>query len=159
MTQTLSPASAADWPEVSALLRASRLPTADLDEVSAPHFLIAREGAALAGCVAVEPYGAAGLLRSLAVAPEARGHGLGARLVDAAEARARDAGVAALYLLTTTAAPFFAARGYAPVDRADVPEAVRQSSEFASVCPASAACLGKLLSPRDVEALARGSER
>ena len=147
MTRTLSPAAAADWPAIRTLLAASGLPVDDLEAASTPHFLVARDGDALAGCVAVEPYGDAGLLRSLAVAPEARGAGLGSRLVDAVEARARDAGLRALYLLTTTAAPFFAARGYAPADRADVPEAVRQSSEFASVCPASAACLGKLLSP------------
>lgn len=95
--------------------------------------------------MAVEPYGGAGLLRSLAVAPEARGRGLGVRLVDAAEARARADGLGALYLLTTTAAPFFEARGYALVDRTEVPEPVRQSAEFASVCPSTAASLGKRL--------------
>ena len=147
MTHTLAPATASDWPALRALLAASDLPTSDLEPGHASRFLVVRDGEAVVGCVAIEPYGDAGLLRSLAVAPDARAHGLGSRLVDAAETRARDLGIRTLYLLTTTAASFFAARGYDPVERADAPEAIRQSSEFASVCPSTAACLGKPLSP------------
>ena len=90
---------------------------------------------------------AAGLLRSLAVAPDARGSGLGTRLVEAAEARARDLDLRSLTLLTTTAAPFFEGRGYRRMDRAEAPEAVRPSSEFTATCPASAVCPGKRLAP------------
>lgn len=146
MTAPASP-TAADWRRVLDLLRSAGLPTADLDDAHRDRFLAVRDGVAVVGCVAVEPYGEAGLLRSLAVAADARGRGLGARLVDAAEARARAAGLRTLYLLTTTAAPFFETRGYAAADRSDVPDAVRQSAEFAGVCPASAVCMGKLLSP------------
>jgi len=147
VTPTLSPAAPADWPAIRALLDSARLPTADLEDDRHGRFLVARDGAAVVGCVAVEPYGGAGLLRSLAVAPGARGAGLGGRLVEAAEARARDAGLRDLVLLTMTAAPFFEARGWAPLDRDDVPEAVRGSSEFTATCPVSAACLGKTLFP------------
>lgn len=143
MTPDLAPATSADWPAVEALLRASRLPTDDLEADHAGRFLVARDGGALVGCGAVEPYGTWGLLRSLAVAERARGRGLGGRLVVGLEARARDGGLERLVLLTTTAAPFFEARGYAPLDRSDVPSAVRASAEFAGLCPASAACLGK----------------
>lgn len=129
------------------LLAASGLPTADLAEAAPTDFRVVERDGRVVGCVAVETHGDAGLLRSLAVAPEVRGHGVGGRLVEAAEALARERRLGALYLLTTTAAPFFEARGYAPVDRAAVPEAVRASTEFASVCPASAACLVKTLSP------------
>ncbi len=139
----IAPARPADWPAVLDLLRAARLPVADLEPEHVVRFLVARERNAVVGCVAVEPYGGAGLLRSLAVAPEHRGRGLGARLAEAAEDAARARGLDVLYLLTTTAAPFFRARGYTPTDRAAVPEAVRQSSEFQGVCPASAVCLRK----------------
>ncbi|WP_420456922.1 arsenic resistance N-acetyltransferase ArsN2 [Rubrivirga sp.] len=141
------PATSADWPALRDLLSASDLPTRDLSASDAGRFLVLRAGNAVVGCVAVEPYGDAGLLRSLAVAPELRGLGLGDRLVDAAEATARTGGLGSLVLLTTTAAGFFQARGYAPLDRADAPPAIRQSSEFTATCPASAACLGKALSP------------
>lgn len=116
------------------------LPTSDLSKTHADGLLIARQPDGIAGCVAVESYVQSGRLRSLAIAPGARGADLGGRLVAAAQALARERGVRTLYLPTTTAGAFFATHGYAP---ADVPESVRQSSEFVSACPASAACPGK----------------
>ena len=131
---------------VNALLAEVGLPPTAGD---AEDYLVAEgPGGETVGSVGVETWGTSGLLRSLAVAPDARGAGLGGRLVEAAEALAVARGLDALYLLTTTAAPFFEARGYVAVDRAEVPEVVRRSSEFASVCPASAACRVKRLRPR-----------
>lgn len=98
-------------------------------------------------CVALEVYGSSGFLRSLAVAPSARGEGIAGRLIETIEDVARDLGLEDVYLLTTTVAPFFQRRGYRTVDRRDAPEAVRQSSEFTTTCSASAECLGKPLSP------------
>ncbi|WP_228434553.1 hypothetical protein [Natrarchaeobaculum aegyptiacum] len=49
--------------------------------------------------------------------------------------------VDALYLLTTTAVDFFAARGYDEIDRADAPDAIRNTTEFADLCPSSATCM------------------
>jgi len=141
------PPSEDEWPDVLERIEASGLPTRDLTAAHREHVLVVREGGRVVGSVAVEAHGADGLLRSLAVAPEVRGRGLGSRLVEAAETAARSRGLRSLTLLTTTAAPFFEARGYALQDRAEAPEAVRQSSEFTGTCPSSAVCLGKSLSP------------
>lgn len=141
----VEPAAPDDLPAIAALLAASGLPHADLTPDALARFVVAREGGALRGVAGLEVYGASGLLRSLAVAPGARGTGLGGRLVAAVEEEARTLGLDRLYLLTTTAAPFFAARGYEPTDRADVPAPVKTSSEFAGLCPASAACLSTSL--------------
>ncbi len=141
------PATEADWPGLLALLGAARLPTRDLDPADAERFLVARAGGEVVASVAVEPHGPTGLLRSLAVARAFRGLGVGARLVGAAEARACADGLSSIVLLTTTAAPFFRALGYAALDRGDVPEPVRRSSQFVTVCPSTAVCLGKALSP------------
>ena len=51
---------------------------------------------------------------------------------------ARAEGVRALYLLTTTAAPYFHRAGFQVVARDQVPPEIRQSREFAHACPASA---------------------
>jgi amino-acid N-acetyltransferase len=83
---------------------------------------------------AVERYGSAGLLRSVVVAPERRGTGLGHEIVSAAERLARDEGIRDLYLLTETASDWFPRLGYEVVDRAVAAAAVGESIEFTTVC-------------------------
>ncbi len=103
--------------------------------------MIARDGDEVVGSAALEPYGAAALLRSVAVDARLRGEGLGQRLTRAALDLARDRGVATVYLLTETAADFFARFGFHAIDRSAVDAAVQQSVEFTSACPASAQVL------------------
>lgn len=107
--------------------------------------VVAREGARVTGCAAVERYGAAGLLRSVAVAQERRGSGLGMRLTTAALELARQRGVRTLYLLTETAAGFFPRFGFHPIARGEVAPAVRASVEFTSACPDTALAMVKEL--------------
>ena len=133
-----------DLSRVRALLERAGLPSEDLGRVPVDVRTVGPAGAPV-GCVAVEPYGTFGLLRSLAVAPDAQGGGLGRQLVEAAERAAADRQLDAVYLLTTTAASYFEALGYARVERERVPEAVRGSSQFTGVCPASAVVLVKRL--------------
>lgn len=139
----------ADFDAIVRLLDAAALPHADLTPEHLAHFLVLREGDAIVTVVGMEVRDDAGLLRSLAVAPERRDRGLAARLVDALEARARAAGVRTLYLLTTTAEDFFARRGYATADRAAVPDAILATEEFRSICPSTAACMAKRLPDAD----------
>ncbi|MFZ1643195.1 MAG: GNAT family N-acetyltransferase [Candidatus Contendobacter sp.] len=87
------------------------------------------------------------LLRSLAVAPDGQGQGLGSALLTHAEQAARQRGVQALYLLTTTAEAFFVQRGYVRIPREAAPPILRQTAEFAALCPASAVCLTRALAP------------
>lgn len=130
-----------------ALLARCDLPTEDLDGLSFEHFLGLGSADAPSGVVGLEVFGSVALLRSLAVAPEARGLGHGKTLVDAIEGYARGLGVTELYLLTTTARPFFESLGYAPADRSAAPEPIRATREFSSICPGSAAFLVKRLAP------------
>jgi N-acetylglutamate synthase-like GNAT family acetyltransferase len=50
-----------------------------------------------------------------------------------------------LYLLTETAAQYFAARGFEIVSRDSAPDALKQSWEFKLGCPSSAKVLRRLL--------------
>ena len=61
------------------------------------------------------------------------------------ERRARALGLSRLFLLTDTAERFFAAAGYQRIERATVPTCVTRTAQFASLCPASAACMRKEL--------------
>ena len=64
-----------------ALLMTCNLPTQDLTDDHFEHFFGFGKAESPAGVVGVELHGAAGLLRSLAVAEAARGAGLGKRLI------------------------------------------------------------------------------
>ncbi|MEM8547076.1 MAG: arsenic resistance N-acetyltransferase ArsN2 [Pseudomonadota bacterium] len=130
---------------VRRILRAAELPTSDIDGLDLDLFLAAGNRDNPSGIIGLEPLGAVGLLRSLAVIPAARGTGLGGQLVRALEALARVQGVQGLFLLTTTAEPFFAAQGYAVIERGVVPRPIRESREFSSLCPDSATVMTKRL--------------
>jgi amino-acid N-acetyltransferase len=131
----------------AALLEGAQLPTADLTEQHCEHFFFAGPAEAPTGLVGLELLGEVALLRSLVVAPGSRGGGTGAALVAHAERYARERAVRELYLLTTTAEAFFRKRGYAPAARDSAPAAIRNTREFAGICPASSAFLTKQLSP------------
>jgi protein-tyrosine-phosphatase len=100
------------------------------------------------GVIGVEIHGNAGLLRSLAVTQDRRGTGIGAELVEQLERACREQGIGELVLLTQTAEPFFARRGYIRAERTDVSAPIRTSAEFRSLCPASATCMRKPLAAR-----------
>lgn len=129
--------------EATALLEANGLPTMDLSPVVTMLGLRDRRG--LEGIVGLEIHGRFGLLRSLAVRRDRRGGGLGSSLVAEVERLARERGIATLYLLTTTAEEFFGRRGYMRLPRESAPPEIRSTSEFASVCPESAAFMLKAL--------------
>ena len=135
-----------DLPGVIALLKACGLPTDDLDAVSLEHFELAIDARShIVGLAGFDRAGSDALLRSLAVAPDWRGRGLGEQLVARREAAARVAGVNRFFLLTTSAADYFRRLGYREVTRADVPSAIAAHAQFRSLCPASATCLAKRL--------------
>lgn len=138
MSATIRPATAADRPSVTALVRDAKLVLEGLDAL-ADGLLVAEAGHRLVGAVGIERYGPDGLLRSLVVDPSRRGTGLGDALTRAAMKHAAARGLETVWLLTETAEPFFAARGFTRVPRETAPPAIAASHEFATACPASAA--------------------
>jgi amino-acid N-acetyltransferase len=135
---------AAEIAAVCALLAAENLPTDGVaDHIR--DFLVAEEGGKIVGAVGIEYYADVALLRSAVVAPPLKGRGVGSRLVEALEQRAKAQGVRRLILLTTTAAEYFRAKGYRPIDRALVQGPITRSVEFTGACPASALCMEKVL--------------
>jgi len=126
------------------LLKTNNLPVSDLN-TSHRIFLVALSDEKTVGCVAIENYEDAGILRSLAVNNDYRGKGIGQKLVAEAESWSRENGLKNLYLLTTTAAGFFPKMGWENTERITVPESVGKSSEFASICPLIAVCMHKTI--------------
>ena len=126
------------------LLRSVGLPSNDL--TMDRHILIGYyEDDKLIGTGALELYGEYALLRSLAVVDALRGRMLGSRITDELTDMARENNVTQIFLLTETARLFFKRKGFADIDRKDVPAEVRGSSEFSGVCSESAVCMVKTL--------------
>lgn len=131
--------------EVESLLASAGLPVSDLAGRPQLRLFGARADGRLIGVVGIELYAPVGLLRSLAVDAGFRQAGQGRALAAHAENQAAGEGVTDLYLLTTTAADFFARMGYATVPRDAAPEAIARTTQFAGLCPASSAIMAKRL--------------
>jgi len=143
-TVTLRRAGGESLDTAMTLLDRADLPTDDID-ADAVELYVAHDGQERVGVGGFEAYNSDALLRSVAVAPSKRSDGYGSAIVDALESEAYDAGVERLYLLTTTADDFFAARGYTETDRSDPPATVRETTQFSALCPDSAVCMRKSL--------------
>jgi UDP-N-acetylmuramate: L-alanyl-gamma-D-glutamyl-meso-diaminopimelate ligase len=125
------PARQSDLPGVHALLARTQLKYPDLDHHLGDLLILRDANGQVAGCVSMELYDEAGLLRALATSPERRGMGLGWMLADAAVNRARARGCRRIFLLTENASDFFAEKlGFKRVDRAMVDASVLESSQF-----------------------------
>ena len=137
-------ASADDLIAIRVLLESAGLPTSDLASAR-PEFVAIREEGRVVAAGALQRFGSSALLRSVVVSHDHRGMGLGGAIVSELERLAREAKIARLILLTQTAANFFAQRGYQVMERSAAPADMQWSEEFRSLCPSSAACMGKVL--------------
>lgn len=138
----LSQAVAEDREDIIGLLRAEKLPVDDLP-IDMSAFLVARSVSGIAGAIGMELYGQYALLRSMVVSPKERNKGIAGQLVRALESSAAGKHVNTIYLLTETADKYFARKGYTLVQRDEVPEALKASSEFSHVCPSTAIVMRK----------------
>jgi amino-acid N-acetyltransferase len=135
-----------DASAIEGILAAVDLPAVGVRE-HIGNFLVARAGGRVFGCAGLELYGETVLLRSLAVLPEQRGRGLGARLAGEILDRARRLGAREAVLLTTTVQAIAASMGFEAVPRESVPPAVRGSWEFRADCCGTATCMRLALAP------------
>lgn len=142
-------AAPADLAAVETLLTASGLPLEGVREAFAT-FVVAESGTDLVGVAGLEVCCDNALLRSVAVLPEWRSHGVGRALVTRVISDAESRGIRALYLLTTTADRYFPTFGFRTITRAEVPADVRATSEFAEACPASATVMCRECAGADV---------
>ncbi|MBS7540018.1 arsenic resistance N-acetyltransferase ArsN2 [Ancylobacter lacus] len=136
---------AATEPRLAKALREAGLPTQDLRASPGRFFAFRTLGGRLVGYGGYEAFGPEALLRSVLVRPEFRGRGAGRAMVRLLTGRAGEDGAERAWLLTQDAAGFFERLGFAPVAREAAPAAIRQTPQAASLCPASARLLGRIL--------------
>lgn len=138
----VTPITNAELQPLCVFLSEAGLPTEDL---LLPHRTFFRfdELGELLGFGGIEGSGTDRLLRSLVVTQGRRGLGLGRQMLEMLEHIASTDGVVRLHLLTNTAPGFFSANGYRVESRSDAPQAISNSVEFKSLCPASAVYMVK----------------
>ena len=134
-----------DLPGVERLLTANDLPLDGVRDAFAD-FVVAEVSDEIVGVAGLEVCDDNALLRSVAVAPEWRSHGVGRALVARIIADAEARGLHALYLMTTTAERYFPTFGFRQVTRDTVPADIQGTKEFQSACPASATVMCRLCS-------------
>ena len=135
---SIRPAQPSDAPAILTLLAQHKLVTHDLTNVDWSLFHVAITADQLVGVIGLQAFLTSGLIRSLSVTASAQNHGLGRSLLQAALDHAHRLDVSDLYLLTTTAAPFFEKFGFESIDRDQAPPAIRSTPEFTALCPSSA---------------------
>lgn len=133
-------------PELATALRAADLPIDDLTEPGRYFFRYRTLSGRHVGYGGFEHLGRDILLRSLVVAPQARGRGIGHGILALLLRRAFDEGGRDAWLLTTSAADFFDSAGFKRVERSDAPATVLATRQAASLCPASAVLLKRAIS-------------
>ena len=136
-----------DLPRINHLLATSELPTDDLPEQDLTLFTIVETAGELVAVGGLQRCGGVALLRSVATAPPARGHGYARAIVNRLEELGSSAGLVELFLLTETAETFFQSLGYQRLPRAQAPTTIAQSRQFSDLCPDSAAFMSKRLVP------------
>jgi amino-acid N-acetyltransferase len=126
------------------LLKAEKLPVDDLPG-NPDHFFVASIDDEIIGAIGLELYPPFGLLRSMVVQKDHRNQKVAEALVQTLEKHAINLKVSSIYLLTETASTYFDKRNYQRVERTDVPDEIKGSTEFSSVCPVSAIVMKKSL--------------
>jgi amino-acid N-acetyltransferase len=139
MTLHAEPARPHDLRGALDLLGRSELTEQDVAEGWGHYFVVREDDGRVVAVAGLEIHGEDGLLRSVAVDPDYRGQGLAGSLIDAAMQRAKRVQLRSVYLLTTTARDYFAGRGFADCSREEAPPAIRESWEFRTGCPSTAA--------------------
>lgn len=125
------------WPQIKGLLSRLALPL-DGAQAHLQHYQVIELGGELLAVAGLELHPPYALLRSVAVAPQHQGKGLGGQLTESLIQHAKTLGITDLYLLTTTAGKYFPRYGFKTIPRTEVPEPLRASAEFQGACPDSA---------------------
>ena len=128
---------------LAAALKKAKLPIEDIETPGRLFWRFKTVEQVPVGFGGMELFAREALLGSIMALPQVRGQGIGTAIVASLELEAQSRGCRSLWLITMSAAEFFNRLGYAKCDRAAVPSAIATTTEFSTLCPASAEVLVK----------------
>lgn len=132
-----------DLQEVKKLLAASALPFEDIDHIITD-FEVALVDNKIIGAAGVEKHFPYMLIRSVVIDQTFRNKQIGYQMLHALMDKLNPENFNGFYLLTESASSFFTKLGFVPVLRENVPDEIKQTTEFSSICPSSAMVMYKL---------------
>lgn len=145
MNITYRMADKAELPVIADLLTKNKLPASDITDIPVDFIIATDENGRVIGGIAVERFETEGLLRSFAVDESYRDQKIGSGLFDRLIAYSLQSGITSLHLLTTTADKYFAAKGFAILNREEAPASIRATTEFYFLCPSSSVYMKRVL--------------
>jgi amino-acid N-acetyltransferase len=131
-----------DYEDVISLLNQLDLPPDGVFE-HFEHFFVAKQDKEVIGVAGMEVYGNIGLVRSVGVAKNSQGLGLGRSMIEMIHRYAEENDLTKLFLFTDTAELMFLKFGYKTIQRHEIDERLKKSAEF-KICE-SAPTMVKLL--------------
>ena len=134
---------------IKSLLKSSFLPFVDVDK-HLLNFLVLEVGGNIIGTIGAELYGDAALLRSLAVNKDYQNKGFGQALYNELISKIKKMNINNIYLLTETAEGFFHKLGFQKIARELVPNSIKQTYEYSTLCSESAVCMVKKLTKKTI---------
>lgn len=127
-------------PTIEKILQKENLPYQDINSKNI-QFFKALKSKEFIGIVGMEHYSKAALLRSMVVFEKFRNKGYGCEIINQIFKKAKANNIKTLFILTTTAKDFFENLGFKVIERKNVPDDIKSTTEFTSLCPASATCM------------------
>ena len=136
----ISRAENSELSEIKGLLNKNKLPVEDLHPEKQDFWLM-QDSYSVIGAAGLEPYGKYAIFRSFVVEEQFRNKGFGNEIYSYTIEQAKKAGFEKLFLLTETAGNYFLSKGWIVINRESVPDEIKLSREFNSICPSSAVCM------------------
>lgn len=133
-----------DHPKLIELLNHFNLVTQDID-YNNQLFVSLRQNKCISAIGGLEFHMPYALVRSVAVHPEYQGNGYARIICEALSRQAMSRNVRDLYLLTETAQGFFSKAGFVAVERSVVPDIIKATVQFSTLCPDEAVVMRKQL--------------
>lgn len=127
-------------PTIEKILQKENLPYQDVNAENI-EFYMAFSDADFVGIVGLEKFSDVALLRSMVVFDKFRNKGYGSKIVNQILEEATAKGIREIFILTTTAKDFFQYLRFEVIERENVPNDIKSTTEFISLCPASATCM------------------
>lgn len=129
-----------DLQTIQRILKENKLPYQDI-QTSNVQMFFAYANSEFIGIIGLEKFETIALLRSMVIKEEYRNQGYGKILCKKLLTKAKNEGIKDVYLLTTTAKSFFEHLGFNTINREDSPDVIKSTTEFSTLCPATAQCM------------------